>query len=1133
MECLIGLFVLLAVLVGVALWRLSSGPVQVNFLTPYLENSFASISQGFSISIDEMVIAWPSYQKSLKLQARNWKTLDPNGQVLASAPLVDVSLSLPALVQGVIAPTEIGIYGAELLITRNADGHFVFQRHRSMGVQSPEVAEAQDELAPSTPAAGTDTGLEVVLPGSTAETEGDSSADASSPGATGIELPEITDEDGLQAGDRVYSHFVRQMLDQIKAAPNLENPASFLHEVNFQGGLEFVDKQMDIIWQAPDAELSVRRQGEDLAADVSLQLDMAGVTTSAEFGLLYNDTTGIMDVVLTVDDFAPNFLAQIDEQLKVLRGVQLPLDGRFSFQIDDAKGHLSDLSFDLVGHAGRIVLPRELERPLGVQSLSVKGHYSDEKKLLVLEQAKTVFASETEHKPHVTMSGQVQFSEQATDLSISAEVQDLAADELAAYWPLKAVEGGRAWVTQFIRQGTADQAWVKLDMSLPTDAETEPDIKLFEGGVSYSNLLVDYLNPMPPITGVSGTGTFALDELTFSPVDGVAAGVGVPKADVRIFDLNETPRIGITFTAAGDFKSALLLLNHPRMALVERLGIDPAGASGTAEMVTELTFPLIKDLGFDDLEVTSKGKLKQAGLKEAVLDADITEGDFQLEVNTDRLILEGEGKLGGVPLTARWTESFAADAPLRTEVSAQVPLINDQQLDTLGIIPKSDFLDGPVSSALEIALDPGGNGQIRTASNLTSATMTQSTLGWYKAAGEAGQAHVTLEIRDNDIVGLSKLDLKAGDLQFSGSARFPDDGVLKAEYELEEIFLGNSNLQGLRVKQQKNGGLEIDVAAGVLDIGPWLEEDDLAPEEQTEPDAESKPEQETTPLLLHADRLSQVYLGDGRYLSDVALDLRRSASGWERISINGRVPPEWSTHRSSNAETSAKSFSFDYKPSSDGGYSLLIEAEDTGAVARAFDWVDTIEGGRLVLKATMPGRLPEAPITGSVEAVDYRLVEAPGLAKMLSVASLTGITNVLNGQGLTFDRMFGDFTFEKGIITTPLIRAHGDSLGLTTRGTFDTNADEVDLVGTVVPAYSFNAVLGRVPLLGLVLTGGEGEGLLAFTYRLSGAAADPTITVNPLSVLAPGFLRNLLGTPNASDGAEEPTALPLQPNNER
>ncbi|MDH3596031.1 MAG: hypothetical protein OEM93_14410, partial [Rhodospirillales bacterium] len=69
----------------------------------------------------------------------------------------------------------------------------------------------------------------------------------------------------------------------------------------------------------------------------------------------------------------------------------------------------------------------------------------------------------------------------------------------------------------------------------------------------------------------------------------------------------------------------------------------------------------------------------------------------------------------------------------------------------------------------------------------------------------------------------------------------------------------------------------------------------------------------------------------------------------------------------------------------------------------------------------------------------------------------------------------------------------------------------LDLEGTIVPAYTFNRILGAIPILGRILTGGEGEGLFAFTYEMKGALDDPEVSVNPLSALAPGFLRGLFG----------------------
>jgi hypothetical protein len=76
-------------------------------------------------------------------------------------------------------------------------------------------------------------------------------------------------------------------------------------------------------------------------------------------------------------------------------------------------------------------------------------------------------------------------------------------------------------------------------------------------------------------------------------------------------------------------------------------------------------------------------------------------------------------------------------------------------------------------------------------------------------------------------------------------------------------------------------------------------------------------------------------------------------------------------------------------------------------------------------------------------------------------------------------------------------------------GTLDLDASTLDLDGTLVPAYTLNGALGNVPILGDLLVGGEGQGLFAANFRLAGQLDTPTITVNPLSPLAPGFFRKL------------------------
>jgi hypothetical protein len=74
------------------------------------------------------------------------------------------------------------------------------------------------------------------------------------------------------------------------------------------------------------------------------------------------------------------------------------------------------------------------------------------------------------------------------------------------------------------------------------------------------------------------------------------------------------------------------------------------------------------------------------------------------------------------------------------------------------------------------------------------------------------------------------------------------------------------------------------------------------------------------------------------------------------------------------------------------------------------------------------------------------------------------------------------------------------------------DADVVDIYGTIVPAYAINSVLGRIPVLGKLLTGGEkGGGVFAANYSMSGSIDEPKILVNPLSALTPGFLRKVFG----------------------
>ena len=85
----------------------------------------------------------------------------------------------------------------------------------------------------------------------------------------------------------------------------------------------------------------------------------------------------------------------------------------------------------------------------------------------------------------------------------------------------------------------------------------------------------------------------------------------------------------------------------------------------------------------------------------------------------------------------------------------------------------------------------------------------------------------------------------------------------------------------------------------------------------------------------------------------------------------------------------------------------------------------------------------------------------------------------------------------------------GGALGVTAKGWLNPSEDQIDIDGTLAPAYVLNSIIGNLPVIGSILTGGEGQGLFAAAFRLTGSNNDPTVTVNPLSALTPGLLRHL------------------------
>jgi hypothetical protein len=195
-----------------------------------------------------------------------------------------------------------------------------------------------------------------------------------------------------------------------------------------------------------------------------------------------------------------------------------------------------------------------------------------------------------------------------------------------------------------------------------------------------------------------------------------------------------------------------------------------------------------------------------------------------------------------------------------------------------------------------------------------------------------------------------------------------------------------------------------------------------------------------------------------------------------------------------------------------GKRTFRLESSDAGETLKVFGLNDKVNGGTLTVYGQPHQGDKEGDLYGKARMDDFVVRKAPALAKLLNAMSLSGVQSLLNNEGLRFQRLESDFEWlfrdQGDLLVVKDGKTSGTSLGLTFEGVINQGTNITDISGTIIPLSGVNKALGDIPVLGQLLTGGKA--LIAATYKISGPSGDPNVSVNPLSVLAPGFLRGLL-----------------------
>jgi hypothetical protein len=398
------------------------------------------------------------------------------------------------------------------------------------------------------------------------------------------------------------------------------------------------------------------------------------------------------------------------------------------------------------------------------------------------------------------------------------------------------------------------------------------------------------------------------------------------------------------------------------------------------------------------------------------------------------------------------------------------------------------LLEGPVQ--LDLRNETRRNGQARLAvrADLRAATLSIEPLAWAKPPGTTGNAEAMVLMQGGQVTLIESFRIETPDALIRGRANELRQNVPQ-RIALTSVTLGRSRFSGeLRPPATRGGGQwNVNLRGSVLDMAPAFDSHM----------ASEKPVEEGAAARLEA-RFDRVLLPHGKEITGLEAQLQVNALGvTQQANITARLPGRGSFTVAITPEGQRRAFSL----TSDNGGELL----------RAFDVLKTIQGGKLNVTGGYESSRPGATLTGDAVLEDFVVRDAPGLGKVLQAMTLYGLVDALSGSGLNFTRATIPFSLSPDALMLQDARAFSSSLGVTAKGRIDRRRDTLDLEGTIVPAYIFNTLLGRIPVFGRLFSPEEGGGLFAVSYRMRGPLNDPQTSINPLAALTPGFLRGIFG----------------------
>ena len=1120
-RVLLGFIMLVAVLViGVAglFWRLSQGPVSLAFMQRPIEEAVNAQLTGLSITLGEAVLELDADTRVPHVRTRNLVLRDTDGMVLASAPKAGVTLAGARLLTGKVVVTSLELIGPRINARRNLDG--------SVQLGIGEVAAAADEV--------------IVVNEKDFQTTDDSSG-AAAPLPDGP-LPQT-------GGGRILD--LLGVRDGKGALANLEDIKIT------RASLQFFDEANDATWNAPRADMTFRRTPYGFVVVSKAEVASGGEPWHVEISASFKKETESFNITATVADLIPANVADEIYALSQFAKLRMPFAGHFEMEMS-AAGVLNRADGELVAAAGEINLPDFLAKPILVDEGSVRLSYKNSEDMIrivdssilvggsraeltgevvprraeggklkalgisLLARNVSVDAQGTIKDPvdvdRIEFKGEASMEEQRVEINdlvvmagntgvrlrgtitggdesagiqIAGRLRDVSAELLKKLWPPILTPRTRGWISDNVVEGRITEGTFQVNFPANELAATLRDRVLQPDAVDVAFNMADvttrYFKSLPVLRNANGAarlqgGVFSLDITSGSASLEDGKTLQLSKGRFEATDLLSMEVPGaFSFDIRGDVENMLAFAAHPDLNLAPKDLETAPRLKGTAQALIKLNFPMIKNVPKERLKISTELSISDARLAGAMPGVDISDGTFKIALSAADITVSGPAKLNGVPSKLLWQKPRGGGA-----ASAEITTVVDAKMrEKLGI-HLDDYMSGDVPVKLKISEAGKTSRKIEVKADLDDVAMKLSAAGWSRPATKGTNATFMVKEGEDGVRRVEDLKLDGPGLHLRGELEVGKGGVLRS-VKLSEIRLNEDDVFTASLVPG-DGVMNLAVTGRSIDARPYIK-NIISPAKTPQPGTEA-PKGQNFVVDAHFDT---VIAHRGEVIRDVTATFVTKQGTITSANIAGKYD-------------NGLPITIKLVPV-DGARELRVTSLDGGSTLRATNFYSKVAGGDLNFYALI-ANVPGAPIrNGQLILKKFDVRNEATLAEL----DRRGRPKKSGPrvEGVRFKKLSLPFTTDAKFVRMCNVTLEGADLGGVAEGLVRKADGAIDITGTMVPAQGLNGFLDDVPLLGQILTGGKGGGIFGVTFAMGGTIAKPSTQVNPLSVLAPGIMREI------------------------